>query len=138
MKRMLTAKSKLLMLCSASGWVLQEANSNRVRIRRDSWKDACEEYRGRGRRGGRKDFRLPSRYDTCGMRGVEEGAGGKSPSLQANFEKAVSPMGSSSTKSAQEDFYMGQKGQESAPTAMLSHYAGASPGKSTSLGKVQL
>lgn len=73
------------------------------------------------------------------MRGAEEGLGGKSPSLRASFEKAVSPMGSSSTNSAQEDFYMGQKGQESAPPhAQSLRGGGASPGKSTSLGKVHL
>lgn len=88
--------------------------------------------------GGRKDFKLPSRCDTRGMRGAEEAAGGKGPSLRTSFEKAVSPVGSSSTKSAQEDFYMGQKGQESVPPAMLSHCGGTFLGKSTSLGHVQL
>lgn len=70
------------------------------------------------------------------MRGAEEGAGGKSPSLRASFEKAVSPMGSSSTNSAQEDFYMGQKGQESAPPhAQSLRGGGGFPGEEHQLGK---
>lgn len=86
-----------------------------------------------GAEGGRKDFRLPSRCVTCGMRGAEEGAGGKSPSLRANFEKAVSPVGSSSHRNAQEDFYMGQKGQESIPP-LCSVIAGCFSGEEHQLG----
>ena len=70
---------------------------------------------GGGARGGREDCSLPSRSDTCRMRGAEEGAGRKHPSLRGSFEKAVSPMGSSSTESTHEDVYLGQKGRESVP-----------------------
>lgn len=131
MKRMLTTKSKFLRLCSGTRkhWAGSSRKQTAIELELEEilGRTPVKNKGGRGRRGGRKDFRLPSRCDTCGMRGAEEGLGGKSPSLRASFEKAVSPMGSSSTNSAQEDFYMGQKGQESAPPHAQSLRGGGLP-----------